>query len=224
MGVGLTLNFPAIKAMTMRALIIYPSHGGQMEQTVKRIASRMVEEGAAVDLYNVAEEPADEIAVEAYDAVIIGSPSHDGHYDARIKWCIGEYRRFLSEVPTAFFSVAHSTANGYIDGRRDKTPGADDFLAGLHWQPSMKRTFLGGKRDDRVSLRQRLMHWLTEKPGEESEISGDGDSMDREAVDEFAQRFVRFIFSCKQPPETRPRFTGWGARPKRKYSVLPERC
>lgn len=207
----------------MRALIIYPSQGGQTEHIARRIATRMTEEGARVDLYNIADEPADEIAVDAYDAVILGSPSHYGHHDARIEWCIREYRQFLSEVPTAFFSVSHQAAGRHNGDGHDVCRCADDFVARLRWQPSMTRTFPGVKRYDHGGLWQRLMHWTREKPGEESEVRGNEDSIDWYAVDDFAQRFTRFIFSCKQPPETRPRFSAWLAHPKHEFAVVASR-
>jgi menaquinone-dependent protoporphyrinogen IX oxidase len=205
-------------------LIIYASQAGPTKQIAQRIAARMADEDVPTDLYNVVAEPADEIAIDLYDAVMLGSPLHDAHLDARIEWCIREYRRFLSEVPTAFFSVIHRMVDVDDDGQCEDICGADIFETRLHWHPSMKYSFSGVERYSRYArLKRRLMHWIAEKPGEETEDERDGEATDWNSVDEFANRFARFIRSCKQPPEKRPGSAGWVSQPKREYSVLSMR-
>jgi menaquinone-dependent protoporphyrinogen oxidase len=197
----------------MRAIIIYPSQAGCTEEIAKRIFQRMEEEGTPVDLYNVVEERADEIAIDSYDAVVLGSPSHYGHYDARIEWCIREYRDFLSEVPTGFFSVSHETTRRPNGG----------FLPRLHWQPSIEQTFPGANDHPRYSLKQRIIHWIAEKPGEESEPECDRESVDWDSVDQFAERFIRFVHNCKQPKGKPYEFTAWLTHPRHEYAVTAKR-
>jgi menaquinone-dependent protoporphyrinogen oxidase len=212
----------SIKETIMRLLIIYASQEGPTKQIARRIAHQMVDEGMPTDLYNVLEEPADEIAIDSYDAVMLGSPLYDGHFDARIEWCVREYRRFLSEVPTAVFSVSHRMVGVDDDVEDEDICGTDNFETRLHWQPSMKQTFSGVERYSRYTLlKRRLMDWIAES--EETDDERDCEAMDWDSVDEFASRFARFIRSCKQPAEKRPGFAGWVSHPKREYSVSSTR-
>ncbi|MCA9212684.1 MAG: hypothetical protein KDB27_06455 [Planctomycetales bacterium] len=201
----------------MRVLIIYASIGGRAETIAKRISAQMSADGVSNDLYNVVQESADEIAIDAYDAVMLGSPAHNGHYDPRIEWCIRHYRQFLSEVPTAFFSVRDLSLGKHPGGDKEP-PLTADIETRLYWQPSMKQTFSCAPRYSRFRLlNSRLMHWLTDAPTEETKCNDEPNASG--TVDDFASRFTRFVHSCKQPLETRP---AW-SNAKREYSVLPTR-
>ncbi|NND96406.1 MAG: menaquinone-dependent protoporphyrinogen IX dehydrogenase, partial [Pirellulaceae bacterium] len=65
----------------MRALIVYSTHEGQTERIAEHIAQRFRDRAIAIDTYNVSELPEDEIAVETYDAVMVGSSLHFGQHD-----------------------------------------------------------------------------------------------------------------------------------------------
>lgn len=207
----------------MRVLIIYASIGGRARAIAQGMSAQMSAEGVPNDLYNVVEQSADEITIDAYDAVMLGSPVHNGHYDPRIEWCIGHYKQFLSEVPTAFFSIRDLILGRHNDGDKERSVTAD-IETRLHWQPSMKQAFSSAPRYSRFGLfNSRLMHWLTGTPTEEAEAKCNDDPNTLGAVNDFASRFTRFVRSCKQPPETRPQFSAWSS-PRREYSVVPTRC
>lgn len=198
----------------MRTLVIYASHEGHTDSIARRISKCVVERGIPNDLVNVVQQTADRIVFDAYDAVILGSPVHKGHYDSAIRTCIEKNRSFLCEVPTAFFSVSL----GKNDKDRGETGGlADDFLEELRWKPSAKVTFVGTLRYSQCgSLEQRLMRWILKESG--TDVHGDHESMDWDTVDDFAAQFAHVVDSCKQPKHHRPTFS-FPIKRAREYSV-----
>jgi menaquinone-dependent protoporphyrinogen oxidase len=202
----------------MRTLIIYASYEGHADRIARRISECVFERGMPSDLVNVAEQRADRIVFDAYDAVVIGSPVDKGHYDSAIRACIQRNLAFLSEVPTAFFSVR------LVDvGRDDEDWGedcgtADEFLDRLRWEPLTKVSFAGAFCYSRCRrLKDKLMCWLLKGSDWETDLDGDRYT-DWDAVDEFAAKFAEVVDCCKQPEFHRPTFS-FPIHPRREYSV-----
>ena len=92
----------------MRTLVIYATDEGQTEKISSRIAKRRRENQLPCDRHNIASDPDDPIALDAYDAVSVGSPMHYSHYDARLADYLRQFRDALRDIPSAFFSVTRT--------------------------------------------------------------------------------------------------------------------
>lgn len=203
----------------MRALIVIASHEGQTEQIATRMSKVLADNHVPTDIYDVVKMPADEIQIDAYDAVVIGSPLHFGHHDPRITFCVKQYSEFLSEVPTAFFSVSLGIVSECQTARREAKGLADEFLREVDWKPSMRECFAGALMYSKYgSLKQHLMHWIVKKPGEETKVDRNYEYTDWNKVEEFASRFASFVHSCKRPKPSGPRHR-WSMQPTRQYRV-----
>ena len=120
----------------MRAIILYATCEGQTQRIAERIAEAMGRQGVPTDTFDVTKHDVTELAVESYDAVILGSSLHYAEHDTRIAWCIGEHRRLLSEVPTAFFSISLGIVSEHKEDRAAAESLAVEFLRDEGFEPS----------------------------------------------------------------------------------------
>ena len=185
----------------MRALIIFASHDGQTQRIADRIARRMNQAHIPTDLHNVTEHGADRISVDAYEAVVFGSPLHYGEHDARIRSCIAKYHDVLTRVPTGFLSVSLGIASVHPDDRREAIRLAERFVASLNWKPSVVAHFAGALRYSRYGwLKKRMMRYIAEHSGAKTRTDQDYEYTDWNDVDEFADDVIREIVSSSPQP------------------------
>jgi hypothetical protein len=85
----------------MTVLVVYASRHGATEGIAARIAARLVESGAAVDLRRV-----DEVQeLDAYDAVVFGAPVYDQCWPPEAERFVATHRDALAARPLWLFSV-----------------------------------------------------------------------------------------------------------------------
>lgn len=203
----------------MRALVIYATCEGQTERIAMRIAEQLSGENIPTDTYNVTQLPADEIAIDAYDAVVLGSSLHYGQHDPRIAWIIATHRELLSDIPSALFSVSLATLGEQAKERSEEDWVAGEFLRELRYDPPLRASFAGALRYSRYGwLKRHMMHRLVAKVGHPTVMDHDYEYTDWPAVDRFARRFARFVRSCEQPKPTQPLLTS-ASEPFNRYST-----
>lgn len=185
----------------MRVLIVYATSEGQTERIANQIAETLVRRGFPCDRYNVCRDRADEIAVDAYDAVVVGSSIHYGRHDPRIEWLVREYRRTLRRIPSAFFSVSLAMASENEEDRHAAMRIADAFLEEMLWQPSLRAYFSGRLAYSQYGWwKARLMHRIAAKSGAETSMDRDYEYTDWSKVDRFARRFAELLRVQKSRP------------------------
>ena len=178
----------------MRALVIHASHEGQTHQVAERICQRLRAHDVPADGYNVIDSPPEEIAIDAYDAVIVGSPLHFGAHDSLIAWCIQEYRGHLARVPTAFFSVSLGMMSVHEKEVHNAIRLADDFLSSMNWEPNITLCLSGALRaSSHGFFTKHLMHWIATQSGSETKMDRDHEPIDWNAVDKFAREFAVLV-------------------------------
>jgi menaquinone-dependent protoporphyrinogen oxidase len=133
-----------------RVLVLYASHYGQTRMIALRIAERLREHGAHVDLLD-ARFSQQLPPPEGYDVVILGSRIELGRHAPCVVDYMRTHRDVLERMPTGFFSVSMAAAsrtsadpNGYLTALFDK----------LGWKPLRYVAFAGG-------LPYRKYNWLT---------------------------------------------------------------
>ena len=85
----------------MPLLVVYASRHGATEGIAARIATRLVDSGASVDLRRV-----DEVeTLDAYDAVVLGAPVYDQSWPPEANAFVARNRDALAARPLWLFSV-----------------------------------------------------------------------------------------------------------------------
>ncbi|QDT02123.1 Protoporphyrinogen IX dehydrogenase [menaquinone] [Rubripirellula lacrimiformis] len=189
----------------MRAIIIYATCEGQTERIAHRIAKTLTQHGVPTDTFDVARNDVYPLAVESYDAVVLGSSLHFAEHDPRIAWCIGENRQRLTEIPTAFFSVSLGIVSEHYKDRAEVQMLADQFLQEAEFEPSLRACFAGSLRYSKYGwFKKRLMHWIADKSGRQTEMDRDYEFTNWDAVDTFAADFATIVHNTRQtnPPVT----------------------
>ncbi|TWU50583.1 Protoporphyrinogen IX dehydrogenase [menaquinone] [Rubripirellula tenax] len=203
----------------MRAIVIYATCEGQTEQIAQRIAKGMTAGGVPTDTFDVTRHDITELAVESYEAVVLGSSLHYAQHDPRIAWCIRQHRDLLADIPAAFFSVSLGIVSKRFKDRAEARRLADEFLQEENFTPSRRACFAGALRYSRYGwLKKRLMHWIAEKSWRPTELNRDYEFTNWDNVDDFASEFAKFIHSCRREPTPQPRFA-FTRKPQREYSV-----
>lgn len=178
----------------MRAIVIYATCEGQTERIAKRCADVMRRAGVATDTYDVTRNDVAELAVESYDAVMLGSSLHYAEHDPRIAWCIREHRQQLASIPTAFFSVSLGIISEHAKDRAEAEWLADEFLHDQSFNPTRRACFAGALRSSKYGwLKKRLMRWIAEKSGSKTVTTQDYEYTDWNAVNAFATDFTALL-------------------------------
>ncbi|QEF98967.1 Protoporphyrinogen IX dehydrogenase [menaquinone] [Stieleria maiorica] len=203
----------------MRTLILFATDEGQTEKIAVRISERLAEQGFASDRHNIAVDPETPIALDAYDAVIVGSPIHYSHYDARLADYLKQFRDVLHEMPSAFFSVSLGILSDAETEREEVRKITDAYLSETDWNPLLKIHFAGALSYSRYNwLKRKLMQIIARKAGSPTDTRFDYEFTNWVQVDQFVDQFVEFVNRCKQSDELYQQRTIYST-PTRRYSV-----
>lgn len=175
----------------MRALIIYASTEGQTQKIAEYLGEQLHQNGIPADTYNLADDSADEVAIDRYDAVLIGSSIHYANYDNRIQSCIRDNIAILKKMPSAFFSVSLGIHSEHAVDRTEVAKLTEAFLAKSDFAPDMTAYIAGALRYSRYGwIKKRLMRWIANHNGEnDKDFSTDHEYTDWNAIDDFARQF-----------------------------------
>lgn len=185
----------------MRALEIIATHEGQTAAIAHRIAERMTEAGVPTDIYDVTKSSSDQIVIDSYDAVVVGTPLHFGHHDSHISGILNEHCDSLKEVPTAFFTVSLGIISDRDLNRTTVKELTEEFLDKHRFQPDMQTFFAGALKYSKYNwLIKRLMHWIVRKASGETSMDKDYEYTDWPSVDDFANRFAHLVLDPDSPP------------------------
>ena len=207
----------------MRTLIVYATDEGQTEKIASRIAERLRSDGFPSDEYNIAADPDDPIALDAYDAVMVGSPMHYSHYDQRLADYLTDFKDVLREVPSAFFSVSLGILSDDESEKNEVRQITDAYLAETGWAPSLKIHFGGALKYSKYGwLKRHMMKLIARKGGGPSDDRFDYEFTDWIRVDEFTDQFVEFVKTCEQPEKEYSAHSLY-SKPTRRYSIKNRR-
>lgn len=167
-------------------LIAYASSHGQTAKIASRIADVIRAQGHCVRLRDDLSESGPDPA--RYDAVVIGASVRRGHYQPElVEWA--RHRHFgLNSVPSAFFSVCLTVAEGTDEARDAAREYIDAFEEDTGWTPRRRTTFAGALRYREYGLVTRLlMRALMGRGGHPTDIRSDYEYTDWDAVEAFAR-------------------------------------
>jgi menaquinone-dependent protoporphyrinogen oxidase len=173
-----------------RILILYASTHGHTAKIAVRIAARLEDDGATVDLHRL-HANGSQPALPDYDAVIVGASIHAGHHQrALVKWA-ERHHTALGLTPSAFFSVSLTAADDTEESRAATRGYVHDFVEHTGWTPSESTTFAGALQYREYDVATRvLIRLLMRRMHHPTDASQDYDYTDWDAVDGWAHELA----------------------------------
>ena len=177
----------------MRIAIIYATTEGQTLTIARRAAELCQQAGHEIELLNAVAVPADFI-MAPYDAAILLSSVHVGHYQAAMSIFLNDHKKDLESIPNAFISVSLSAAStdaDDVDGLREVT---DYFYTQSGFTPQYEHLAAGAFRFTRYDFFKRwAMKLIAAQKGIDADTSKDLELTDWPGVDRFVNEFTAEI-------------------------------
>lgn len=175
-----------------RILVAYHSAEGQSALIAERIAERLREGGAAVDLLEVADAP----APGAYDGVVLGDSVHAGRHSRALTRYIGKHAEELDTLPVALFQTSLTSSQADAEHTAEAHQLLHRLLDGTGLEPDIVGLFAGALAYTRYGwLKRRMMRHIAESEGGDVDVSTDHEYTDWEAVDAFAHDMSALVRS-----------------------------
>lgn len=168
-------------------LILSASKHGHTSKIAHHIARRIRDAGDQVVMHTP--DVSDVLAVDAYDAVIVGGSIHAGHHQRDLVDWVKHHPITLNQMPSAFFSVSLSAAEDTDESQTAVQKYIDDFADDTGWQPNLTQSFAGALQYLEYDFFTRtLIRLMMHKAGHPTDVSQDFDYTDWDLVDAFADR------------------------------------
>jgi menaquinone-dependent protoporphyrinogen oxidase len=162
-----------------RILVTYASRRGSTRDVAQAIAQTFRDGGAAVDMVPIA----DVTDLTAYQAVIVGSAIRFGRWLPEAVEFVTNNRDFLSQVPTAFFTVCMTLHQDTEENRRTAAEFLEPVRAIL--TPTSEGWFAGNLVYREINLWQRTLARAIKFP--------EGDFRNWEAIRAWAEHVMSDI-------------------------------
>jgi menaquinone-dependent protoporphyrinogen oxidase len=181
-------------------LILYASTHGHTAKLAARIARVMRDDGASVDVHDVASAP-DGVAT-GYRTFVLGGSIHGGHHQHELIAWAKRHAVTLNTRPSAFFSVCLTAADDSEESREATRGYLDDVEDETGWMPTTRTSFAGALQYREYDFATRLvMRLLMHRGGHPSDVSRDYDYTDWDAVDRFAHDCARIVTEAADVPQ-----------------------
>ena len=186
-------------------LLAYTSDEGQTAKVARRVAAVLDEQGHDPTTVDLASNG--HLAVEDYDAVLVGASIHAGKHQSSAVDFARERRDELAARPGGFFQVCLSAASDDEERRAETVTYLDNFVAQTGWKPTRTATFAGALRYSEYGFLKRLMmKRIAGQATGDTDTSRDYEYTDWEQVETFAREFADLVeeVHAEQGTETGP--------------------
>ncbi len=168
-------------------LVLYASNYGQTRKVALRIADRLREAPATVEVVEIgtAPDPA------GYSAVVVGGSIHAGNHQRALERWMRRNASTLADRPTAVFSVSLSASDVDGDGKATATKALDELLTRTGVQAMRTEVVAGALayRDYNPLIRW-TMRRLARRKGLPDDTSHNVELTDWALVDRFGATLV----------------------------------
>jgi menaquinone-dependent protoporphyrinogen oxidase len=121
-------------------LIVYSTTDGHTRNIGLRLKQVIEQQDHRVTLISIADR--DNIAMEAFDKIVIGASIRYGKHGKRVNDLIMRNKHILESKPSAFFSV-NLVARKPEKSQPETNPYLRKFLTQISWQPKVLAVFAG---------------------------------------------------------------------------------
>ena len=170
-------------------LILHRSKHGHTAKIADRIAQVIRADHVEVTVHPI--DVAGVLALETYDAIVIGSSIHAGRHDhVTLDW-IRRHAHSLNAMPSAAYSVSLTAAEDTEEARGHVERFLHDLLEETGWTPTLKTSFAGALQYLEYDRFTRLLvRLLMKKGGHPTDTSRDYDYTNWDAVEAFAHEIA----------------------------------
>ncbi|WP_435157739.1 menaquinone-dependent protoporphyrinogen IX dehydrogenase [Haladaptatus sp. DFWS20] len=174
-------------------LVLYGSTEGHTATIAERIAGVLDSRGHDATLIHGQHGP-DELRLSDYDAVIIGASIHMGKHQGYVTRFVREHAEELNRLPSAFFSVSLTAAEGTDESQATAKGLVDEFLAATGWRPDSIVVVPGALKYSQYGTFKRfVMRRIARRMGGGTDTSRDYEYTDWDEVETFASQFARTL-------------------------------
>ncbi len=173
-------------------LVLYGTGEGQTSKVAEKVVDTFTRRGHAAEAVDV--ESSSNIAVDVFDAVVVGSSVHYGKHNKAVREFVNENAEALKALPTAFFQLSLSAAVEDEKRRADTADYIDGFLEDTGWKPDRIGVFGGALRYSKYGFLKRLvMKRIAKGATGDTDTSRDYEYTDWDEVEAFANDFAAFV-------------------------------
>ena len=173
----------------MQILIVYGSLEGQTKRIAERISAILEDKGHDVTTLPDDQVPAD-LALEQFDAAIVGGPIHMGKFPKPVKRFVTTHRDWLNKVPGALFTVCMAINSKRPGSREQAIRYGEEFLIQSGWRPGLSATFAGAVKYTQYDFITRIiMKMISKREGGSTDTTHDHEYTDWDSVAHFAEEF-----------------------------------
>ena len=174
-------------------LILYGTSEGQTAKVARRLADTLKARGHAVTTHSIS-EAGEEVDLDAFDAVLVGSSIHIGQHHADIQAFVKTHREALHERPTAFFQLSLNIVDARPEKQAEAAGYIDTFLETTGWHPDRIGHFGGALRYSKYGFLKRLMmKQIAKRASGDIDTARDYEYTDWAEVEAFANDFAAFV-------------------------------
>lgn len=152
-------------------LICYSTTDGHTVTICQRIASVLSQAGHEVNIKNLNESGADDLA--ASDKIVIGASIRYGKHQQSVFDFIDKHKAMLQSKPSAFFNV-NVVARKENKNTPETNPYMQKFLSQISWQPDRLAVFAGKIDYQKYGFLDRMMirfiMWMTKGPTDKNAV------------------------------------------------------
>jgi menaquinone-dependent protoporphyrinogen oxidase len=174
----------------MKVLIVFGTREGMTGLIAERMASVARAAGHQTDVVDV--RKAGHLALDPYDAVLVGASIHIGGYPRAVRRFIASHLQDLASKKSAFFSVCMSIASKNEWGRQEARRIAQSLPAKLGWKPEVVEVIAGALMFSKYNF---LVRWAMRsiarrEQGPDVDTEHDRVYTDWDAVERFVGEFL----------------------------------
>lgn len=174
-------------------LVLSATGEGQTAKVAGRIAELLETRGHDVTTVDV-RRASGELAVEAFDAVLVGSSIHMGSHPGLVREFVRTERNALAERPSGFFQVCLSAASEAPERRAEADRYVEAFVAETGWRPDRTAVFAGALRYSQYGFVKRaMMKRIAAESTGDTDTGRDYEYTDWQAVERFATAFADLV-------------------------------
>lgn len=175
-----------------KLLIAYASQHGHVAKIAQRIATAAENAGHRTVVVAL-DQPHPPVSLDECDGWIVAGALHAGQYAKSIRDFVRQNHAGLMGKPSAMVAVSLSMSPGSTEKeRREVVVITERFLAETGWQPDQVEYVAGALAYRQYNFFLRfMMKMMMRRGGHETDTSRDHDYTDWNALDAFANAFVR---------------------------------
>jgi menaquinone-dependent protoporphyrinogen oxidase len=173
-----------------RIALLYGTTEGQTGIIAERMAAVLGEAGHDPVLFHAGHLPTG-FSLAGYDAVVIGASVHVGSHQRYITRFVSDHVDELNRLPSAFFSVSLTAAEGSAEAWETARSMLEAFLAETGWEPDATAVVPGAlKYSQYGTLKRFVMKRIAKRAGGDTDTSQDYEYTDWDEVASFATAFA----------------------------------